>query len=135
MKIDEKTGAISIGSITLSPLTSKKDVSSFENLVDNPPYQSYRIEENSVVLILFFKAEKLEQIQITTSRKNVSSWADFLDDNAIKNAMIQQKRCNEKLLDELLPSGSRTFSWGNVMLIEDIRNFSSQVLIEFSENT
>jgi hypothetical protein len=140
LKTNPKTGELTLESgLVLSPLLTRSVFLSSPNgarakrIVDNAPWRSFRFEENeeSLAVIVFFKGETLESVQITVTGPELgTSWENWSEEKELK-----RKRANDQWLigKGLVPD--KIYSWGTVWSGYDRKDGSSSIIIRYQNGS
>ncbi len=137
MKPNPNTGEFILRSGTvISPqLTHSEFLSSVEGSISkvnvkNEPYCSYRFEDNedSLVMIAYFKGEKLESIHISLLNPEFgTNWSDWSEE---KQLNLKQANDSWLMKNDLTPD--KQYSWGSVNSAYDQKSGSSHIVIKYN---
>jgi hypothetical protein len=140
MKSNPKTGDLILPSGTvLSPrLTRSVFLSSMEGRqaeasVKNEPWCSFRFEEreDSLVVVLFFKGEKLESVHFCVSDpKFGTGWEDWSEEKE-----LERKQSNDQWLKRNGFVPGEKYSWGSVWSDYDPKGGSSMIVICYQNDS
>jgi hypothetical protein len=102
-------------------------------LVKNPPYNSYRIEDNIDFLgekfnmVLFYQNEKLNRINLSFYNPNSSgSWNNWSEEKE-----LETKKRQDNLLKQNFGAPPYEYQWGSLESVYDKRSGSAHLIIVY----
>jgi hypothetical protein len=99
--------------------------------VKNPPYNSYRLEEDvdflgeKFTMVLFYQNEKLNRINLSFYVLNNSlSWGDWSEEKE-----LETKKRQDNLLKQIFGEPPYEYQWGSLESVYDKRSGSAHFII------
>jgi hypothetical protein len=133
--IDQNTGWINLGGISISPALGQSEFQDSElskkatPMVINMPWASYRIGFEQGDIVLQFKESKLLSISIIFNlpdEKPQEGWEAWSQENE-----KIRKQLHDQILRDEVGSVSRVFRWGEVGSIADPKTCDASIFIQY----
>jgi hypothetical protein len=97
-------------------------------LVENAPWQSYRINPlEDVAFVFYFCERSLQEIHLAIIKNSTESWATWSMEEESK-----RKTRHDEFLRDMLGPPPYAFSWGGVSSVLDTKSGSASVIIRYS---